>query len=253
MLRGLYAAACGLMAESARNDVIANNLANVNTTGFKKDAVAVRSFPEVLVKRMNDGRPAAVGPLARGTVIDEIRTYHGAGPLLSTGRSLDLAIIGSGFFVVRTPQGERYTRSGSLTVSPEGLLVDAGGRPVMGEKGPVTIDSSALEAGSLQISETGEVQAGGETIDRLRIVAPGDLRQLQKQGGSLYTLADPQAELPDRPDCRLETGFLEASNVNPVAEMVDLITAMRAFEAGSKAIQAYDATLERAVNEIARV
>lgn len=253
MLRGLYMAACGMLVESTRSDVIANNLANVNTTGFKKDATAVRSFPEVLISRMNDGRPARVGPLAQGTVIDEIRTYHGAGTLVSTSRGLDAALPPNGFFVVDTPNGERYTRSGSFDISSDGYLVTTDGYPVLGENGLIFIDLNFQTAGSLQISENGDVMLGEEYIDRLLVAAVEDTRQMQKQGSSLYSMVDPEAAPEYLGDYKLKVGFLESSNVNLVSEMVSLITAMRAFEAGSRIVQAYDSTLDRAVNDIARV
>lgn len=253
MLRGLYMAACGMLVESTRNDVIANNLANVGTTGFKKDAVAVRSFPEVLVERMNDGQPARVGPLSQGTVIDEIRTFHGVGPLVSTNRGLDVALPTDGFLAVQTPGGERYTRNGSFDVSSDGYLVTTDGYPVLGEYGLIFVDMYGQPAGSLQISEDGQVLVGGELVDRLLLVTTGDKRQLQKEGSSLYALSDPEAQMENLTGYSLKVGFLESSNVNPISEMVDLITAMRSFEAGSRMVQAYDSTLDRAVNDIARV
>jgi flagellar basal-body rod protein FlgG len=253
MLRGLYIAASGMLAESARNDVIANNLANVNTTGFKKDGVAVRSFPELLVMRLNDTKNGQVGTLSRGTVIDEIKTYHGGGPIVSTNRGLDVALPNEGMLVLQTPEGERYTRNGSLDVGSDGYLVNTDGYPVLGENGLIYVDLTGMSAGSLQINEDGQVLVGGQVVDRLRLVAADDTRQLQKQGGSLYALADQQAQLNDVADYRLKVGFLESSNVNPISEMVDLITAMRSFEAGSRMVQAYDSTLDRAVNDIAKI
>ncbi|NPV90693.1 MAG: flagellar hook-basal body protein [Firmicutes bacterium] len=253
MLRGLYIAASGMLAESTRNDVIANNLANVNTTGFKKDGVAMKSFPELLVLRLNDTRNGMVGTMSRGTVIDEIKTYHGVGPILSTGRRLDVALPPEGMLALQTPDGERYTRNGSLDVSSDGYLVNTDGHPVLGEYGPIAVDMTGLPAGSLQIDENGQVLVGGEVVDRLRVVAAEDTRQLQKVGNSLYTLADQEAQLNEVTDYRLRVGFLESSNVNPISEMVNLITAMRSFEAGSRLVQAYDSTLDRAVNDIARI
>lgn len=263
MLRGLYMAGCGMLAETVRNDVTANNLANANTTAFKKDGVALRAFPEVLIWYMREyGRPPAepaggaippgslegpIGSMSWGTAVDEIRTYQGAGPRQYTGRELDIALPDGCFIAVETAAGERYTREGNLQVASDGYLVLPDGSRVLGEKGPVQIGE-----GTPQISEKGEIIVNGEAVDRLRVVSSADPRQLTKQGNSFYALAEGAEEPQTAEDVRLQVGFLEGSNVNPVQEMAQLISLMRSYEANQKVVQAYDGTLEKLIGELGR-
>lgn len=261
MLRGLYMAGCGMLAEAVRNDVVANNLANANTTAFKKDGVALRSFPEMLIWYLREYNqpPAAgavfpaelegpLGGMSWGTVVDEIRTYYGAGPRQYTGRELDVALPDGCFLVVETPAGERYTRAGNLQVAADGYLVLPDGYRVLGEKGPLQVGEAKV-----QINESGEVIANGEVIDRLLVVSPAEPRQLIKQGSSLYALGEGAGAPQAVPEVRLQVGFLEGSNVNPVQEMVQLITLLRSYEANQKVVQAYDNTMEKLINELGRV
>lgn len=280
MLRGLYTAGCGMMAQAARNDVIANNLANVNTTGFKKDNIAYRSFPEQLLYRINDqsdqgvmaaianlnsdntaadalramlaGAPPVVGTLNTGAVVDEVRTWQENGTFQFTGHKFDLALAGEGMFVLETPAGERYTRNGSFTLNPAGVLVNGEGFPVLAESGPVVLDPAFESEDMLEICETGEIFINGEYLDRLRVVTFADYTQLRKQGDSLFNLGEGELVPEDLPQPEIRVGFLEKSNVNPIQEMVSLIEAFRAYEANQKVVQAYDATLDKAVNEVGR-
>ena len=284
MLRGLYMAGCGMMAEAARNDVVANNLANVNTTGFKKDNVALRAFPELLIRRINDkgdlnpltgllevtgnhdhslsealaamlaGNPPIVGTLNTGTLVDEVRTFYDNGVYRATGRKLDLAIAGEGMLVVETLNGERYTRNGALLLTPEGRLVTGEGYQVLGQNGPITIDPAGYNEEELLIKENGALYLNGEWVEQLRVVTFPDYTQLRKQGDSLFYLMEDAAIQPEvvaQP--QIQSGFLEQANVNPVQEMVKLINVYRAYEANQKVVQAYDSTLEKAVNEVGRL
>jgi len=281
MLRGLYTAGCGMMAQAARNDVTANNLANVNTTGFKKDNIAYRSFPEQLLHRINDpndqgviaavsqlsgdntaadalramlaGTPPVIGSLNTGAVVDEVRTWQENGTFQSTGHKFDLALAGEGMFVIETPAGERYTRNGAFTLNPAGVLVNGEGHPVLAENGPIVLDPAAETEDMLEISETGEIFVNGEYLDRLRVVTFADYTQLRKQGDSLFNLGESELVPEDLLQPEIRVGFLEKSNVNPIQEMVSLIEASRAYEANQKVAQAYDSTLDKAVNEVGRV
>ncbi len=148
MVRGIYTAASGMMTQRHRLDVIANNLANIDLTGFKKDLSIQRAFPELLIRRLNDDglykfpkgyleTAPVVGKLGVGVEENEIYTSFAQGPIKITGNPLDLALTDVGFFVVQTPEGERYTRNGSFTLGREGILVTKDGYPVIGEKGYV--------------------------------------------------------------------------------------------------------------------
>ena len=121
MIRGLYTATTGMISEAIRTDVISNNVANVNTTGYKKDEAINSDFASVLLKRINDGEVQEVGKLGRGTVVAEVVVSQSQGAVRKTDNDFDLAIDGKGFFVVDTPQGERYTRNGSFLRSANGI------------------------------------------------------------------------------------------------------------------------------------
>src|SRR5690625_30134 len=131
LIRGLYTSASGMLVESLRADVTANNLANVNTVAFKQERTAVAAFPEMLLHRIEGHQPAgapAIGPLGTGAAIDEASADWTVGPLQHTGRSLDVALVESGFFVVEFGEdGVAYTRDGRFNLSADGWLVDAMG------------------------------------------------------------------------------------------------------------------------------
>lgn len=257
MIRGIYTAATGMLAQQFVQDALANNLANLNTTAFKQDAPTFRSLHEMALRRYPGASP--VGRLGLGSAFDSSEINFAAGPLSSTGNPLDLALNGEGFFVVQTPQGERYARDGRFHVEPAGkgadgkpigYLADAGGKRVMGEKGPIAIPGGAAVA----VSEDGSVIAnpkdpsGGTVIDRLKIVAapPSAFR---KEGGNLFSINATPAAIKTM----VRSGFLEGANLNPVSEMVRMITVQRAYEAAQRAVTAQDETLGRTVNDIARL
>ncbi|ADG83714.1 flagellar basal-body rod protein FlgF [Thermincola potens] len=249
MIRGLYTSAAGMLAESARNDVAANNLANVNTTGYKKDAAVFKSFPEMLIQRMEKPdnpaqlKPEKVGWLGTGVIVDEVITIHTQGQLKETTNPLDMAISGDGYFVIQTPAGERYTRNGAFTLDSEGYLVTSEGNYVLGQRGRIRIGNN-----DIVVDKQGNISANGQVIDTLRIVSFNDPNRLVKQGDSLFAGGQPVAGF----NGQIMQKALETSNVNPVQEMVDLITIMRAYEANQKMIQAHDQTLGQAINDVAR-
>ena len=256
MIRGLYTGASGMLAEMARTDVISNNMANVNTTAFKKDRTIFRAFPEMNIHRIHDPVPAGldkvvdprpfIGMMGTGVMLDEVNTDFNQGHLITTSNPLDLAIRGEGFFQVQTPEGFRYTLDGSFILSSNGYLVTIEGYYVLGENGPLQL----LQTGDITISQQGEVFVNDEYIDRLNIVTFADLNQLQKQGDNLYfTDAVPEP----LQDADVVQGALEGSNISIVEEMVDLISAFRAYEANQKVLQTHNTTLDRAINDVGRI
>ena len=256
MIRGLYTGASGMLAEMARTDVISNNMANVNTTAFKKDRTIFRAFPEMNIHRIHDPVPAGldkvvdprpfIGMMGTGVMLDEVNTDFNQGHLITTSNPLDLAIRGEGFFQVQTPEGIRYTRDGSFSLSSNGYLVTKEGYYVLGENGPLQL----LQTGDITISQQGEVFVNDEYIDRLNIVTFADLNQLQKQGDNLYfTDAVPEP----LQDADVVQGALVGSNIRLVAEIVDLISAFRAYEANLMVFQTHDTTLDRAINDVGRI
>lgn len=259
MLRGLYTAASGMLHELVRNDTTANNLAFINSAGYKKDMVVSRAFPEMLLRRINDNvlntpaggidlRPA-IGTLGTGVAVDEVFTVHTQGLLRQSDGPLDLAILGEGFFAVRTPAGERYTRCGMFTLDAANTLVTAEGFPVLGTAGNPII----IEGGAISVDEAGNIAADGNPAAKLRLVDFADKSGLLREGTALYAAAPAAGEPVPASRAGIRQGYLEASNVEPVLEMTNLISIMRTYEANQKMVQAQDRMLEQAVNEIARI
>lgn len=265
MWRGLYTAAVGMMTQENRTGVIANNLANANTTGYKRDRALDAEFRPMLIRRINDDlpikvtdfkgfsldrRPPAVGTLGLGSYTDEIAVDHAPGNFMTTGNPLDLAISGNGFFVIDTPEGPRYTRNGNFYRAVNGDLVNSDGRAVLSRQGrPINIPENAA---SIVVTAEGGVYADGVQVGMLGFVEfDGDPRALLKQGDSLFY---PQAGAePQQATGAIQQGVLERSNANVVNEMVDLITNYRIYEANSKAVTTQDTMLDHSVNEVGRL
>lgn len=271
MWRGLYTAAAGMVQETVRTDTIANNLANVNTSGYKGDTAVSREFEPMLIKRINDqsgskndvtsfkgfhlsqGAPV-VGTLGLGAYIDEVATDHSQGVFESTGNPYDLAISGDGYFAVQTPQGVRYTRDGAFFRSSTGFLQDVSGHDVLDTNNrPIQIPENATD---ITVGEKGQILArvdgAQEQVGQLALVSFGpDRRAVLKQGDNLYR---PQAGAAPQPAAgTIEQGMLERSNVNVVDSMVSLINNYRIYEAGSKAVMAQDSMLDKSVNEVGKL
>ena len=242
MIRGLYIAATGMLAESARQDVIANNLANVTTNGFKRDDSTSQTFGNLLVSSMGLPGAPVVGPLNLGTQVGDIVTMDRQGALRATNNSLDVALAGEGWMTVDTPAGRRYTRDGQLQVNEKGQLLGGDGSMLVGVNGkPITIDQTA---GSVSIEKDGTVRQDGTEKGQLRIVAL-DPATLRKEGSNLADGTEKGAG-----SATVRQGYLEASNVNTVSEMVELIEVMRAFEANQKVASAQSEMLQEAVTKV---
>jgi len=209
-------------------EVLANNLANVNTTGFKEE----NAFFTFLNQSLEDpGKPDNLNAVINRSIKTEATLNPAAGSLTSTGRDLDVAIEGSGFLVVDTPHGTRYTRNGSLHLNAQSVLATSEGFPVMGADGrPIT-----LGAGKKDINTEGLVSLDGTEVGRLKIVAFDDLSALQKEGNSLFaSRANPTVERSS--DAKIRSGYLEQSNVNAVNSIVRMVEILRHFESIKKSV-----------------
>jgi flagellar basal-body rod protein FlgF len=242
-MAGIPSVVSGMHALWARHETVANNLANVSTPGFKRDDVLV--LPAV----PPPNQTALGGRLSSVYQTPAIQwTDYSQGPLLPTGRELDVALAGSGFFVVETPAGERYTRNGTFHVSPDGFLVTTGGARVLGERGPIPIPP-----GRVAIGGRGDVQVDGKTVGTLRVVDFPVPLPLLKTGGSLFAPTSADVRPVAATGYEVVGGALEGSNVNAVEAMVSLIEILRTYEAAQRAIQAADEADGKAVNEVGRV
>ena len=242
MIRGIYIAATGLLAESARQDVIANNLANATTTGFKRSESTSSPFGKMLLHNLGMPGSPEVGSLEMGAQVDGISMIDSQGPLRFTGNTLDMALIGTGHFTIDTPNGRRYTRDGSFGVDDTGRLVTKEGYPVLGEKGPIT-----LAAGEVKVGSDGTITQGTAVRDKLLLTAL-DPASITQEGESLL-VGTPQGA----PTARVRQNHLEGSTVNVVSEMVELIRVMRSFEANQKSVHAEDEALQASITRVGMV
>ncbi|TYQ14618.1 UNVERIFIED_CONTAM: flagellar basal-body rod protein FlgG [Acetivibrio alkalicellulosi] len=258
MIRGLYTSGWSMLANSKQMDTISNNLANVNTTGYKKDTVVFESFPEVLINRINDStsynNPSGrLGDMHLGNDVGEVFTYYNQGQIVKTDKGLDMAISGadSAFFTIAVPRNngdfrEQYTRDGSFVLNGNGQLVTKEGYFVMGQNGIIVLESE-----NFSVLDDGSIVENGQFINRLMIRAFEDTSTLRKTGENLV---ERTAETQEQEfEGIIRQGYLEQSNVNPINEMINMITVMRAYEANQKILQAQDSALEKAVNEVGRV
>lgn len=250
---GMERATQGMIAMRAKQEVVANNLANANTVGFQRDGMVVGSFAETLhgamgysPQEMLQSGFAPAGMTKNGGTNIYYRTYtqFAQGSLKNTGHPFDLAIEGDGFFSVQTRYGIRFTRNGSFGLNGEGALVTKDGSLVLGEKGIIKIKGSEFK-----VDDNGAILVDGKKVDNIRMVKFEDLRKLKKSGESYY-IADAAAE--PSPNAKVRQGFLESANINTVREMVDMLAIMRSFEASQKLLQAEDQMLQKTVNETGR-
>lgn len=225
-------------------DVLANNLANLETAGYKRAlpvfAVALEASIADLTRERVEGAPGRVFPKTAGTHVD-----LAPGSVTSTGAPLDLAIDGPGFFVVESPAGERFTRAGSFVVNPDGELATPDGFPVLGSGGP-------LRAGDRPVKLTASgalVDDLGQELGRLRVVSFEHPEALQKEGANLLRAPD-SVEPETLPSPALIEGSLEASNVRPVEELASLVLIQRSFEAAMRMIQAQDQATSQLIREV---
>ena len=264
MIRGWYTGASGMNAQQNRLDAISNNLANVDTTGYKRDIAVSKSFPELLIRRTNadgvyhfqngmgsaDAAPV-IGKLGLGVETNENYVDFTQGSFRLTNSQTDVALSGEGFYVIDTPNGERYTRNGNFLIGKEGILETKDGYPVLGEKGYIY-----LEDDKINVNEDGIITKSedGTEIDRFKLVRFDNERYLKKMGNSFYSANDISgpahiAEGSERP--RFIQNYTETSNVNVVNEMVQMIEVNRAYEANQKTITSEDSMMSTLWTKVA--
>jgi flagellar basal-body rod protein FlgG len=247
MLDRLELAGHAMINKMAQMEVVTNNLANINTKGFKRDKVFVNELRKHLESLQRPELDTDVHVPQSEAVID-----FSQGSMDGTGRPLDLAISGNALFSVETPEGEAYTRDGRLTLNAEGVLINLDGYTVLGEGGPIQFDLQQHSQSEILINETGGVLVDGALVDTLKIVGIDEPRDFTKIGANLYRL-DSANELNPAENFAVKQGFLEESNVDPIAEMVALIEISHFYESTEKMIRTQDRMLNQAVNDIGKV
>jgi len=244
----------GMTTNMQRLDVITNNMANVNTTGYKRDHVVSHAFSDCMMSRLNDPghrlmRSQQIGNINPGVFVDDVFTAFHQGAFQLTGNPLDVALSGQGFFTVMHEGEELFTRDGAFTLH-NGFLMTAEGAMVQGQNGNIFLPN-----GYIVIDELGRIYVNAEHIDTLNIVNfdRDGLHSLRKMQDNFFRVSEdtlPQHSMPFTGS--VNQGFLENSNVNIVQEMVEMITVTRAYETNARMITVQDNTLQRAVNDIAR-
>lgn len=235
MYKGIYIALSGAVLKYAQMDILSHNIANADTTGYKRDEVSFKEYlmPQEILSNEPDGRSMSY--------FSSFRIDMSSGVHIKTGNALDVALEGNGFIVL---EGNRYTRRGDFKKDKEGYLTTQNGMKVMGQKGPIK-----LPEGIVQISESGDVSVDGNKIDSLKIVDFKQLEDITKAGGDIFFLKG----RPVNSKAIVKQGFLEKSNVGVVKEMIGMIEMIREFEMFQKAIQFFDEAQGKVTNEIGRV
>ncbi len=274
-MKELWVPLSAAIAQQYKVDTIANNVANANTAGFKKDEMVFKEYLTAVDKGIEDidlprkeWSPKdfyhSHGAEHAFVKIDGTYTSHEQGRLDPTNNPLDLGLNGTGFFEVLTPYGIKYTRKGNFTLDKEGHIVTAEGHFLLSKldkeelkTNPETVPQPEarkikLPQGQFSINNEGQLYSNTGLIGEISIVEMNDVNALRKEGSSLFANAD-NANLRDGPvKTKVNQGFLEGSNVNAMAEMTELIKANRQFQNVLKAIKTYDAIEGRAVNDLAK-
>lgn len=281
MIRGLYTSTFGMMMQQAHIDVVANNIANVDTPAFKMDRLAVREEPSQSIHRVDDHKlerirlgvdiAPYIGELGTGVAAAERWTDHKQGMIIPTGNPLDVALEGEGFFMAETPDGIRFLRNGNFRINAEGEVVDSNGNQLLAvtantninpdtavvmEGGMVGIQTTNIRLepdANVRIGQDGVVFMGEDPLYRLVVVRFPEPTRLTKTGDNYYQWSGPDNVGTFARDTRLHQGSMEKSNVSSIEEMVKMITMYRNFESNQKIIQTQDEALGRAASQVGRL
>ena len=251
MIRGIYSGAAGMNVLQEKMNVLANNLANVNTNGFKRNQAIAKSFNEQLINLVDTNKDTSnlnpIGSLCQGATVDKINTYFTQGDLQQTWHDTDLALDGEGFFKVNGPEGDYYTRDGAFSPDKEGYLISSRGYRLMGQNGPVKTEPGK----TLKIGPDGKIYLDGVEQDALVIKDFRDSQKLRKSGNNYFkAVNEAEAGIYDAEKFTVNQGFLESSNVILMNEMKDMVAISRAYETSQKLMQVQDELLGKAVNTV---
>lgn len=253
MSGAIYMAASGALAYEKRLEIISNNLANVNTVGFKMDQGHFRFIDQVDSAKQSS-QPLNDSQARLFWMQFNMYTDHSSGNLKNTGNDLDLAILGKGFFCIQTPDGVQYTRKGDFTLNSQGVLATHEGWPVLGNGGNISIQSHAnpYQHKKFAVDEEGNISVDGQQIDSLRIVDFPQPYRLEKVGSTLFKPVSPEIEAINAEEAKVSQGFVELSNVDAVKMMTEMIEVLRGYESYQKVIRSVDEANARAINEVGK-
>ena len=257
MLKNIYSSLSGALAQEKVLEIIANNLSNLNTTGYKSENVTFKLLDSEPNKNYTRPLPPTNFDIAEQnflTLKGNEMEYVGVsgverdfmqGSASQTTNPFDFMIEGEAFFTINTKEGLRYTRSGSFSLSPEGALIDKFGNNILGEKGTVYLSGHKVE-----VNRLGEVYEDGKYIDKLRLTSFENRDLLEKIGSNLYLNKGDQNNIIEGKKSSIKQGYLESSNVNAIQSITDMIIAHRSYEAYQKSIKNYDSIMEKSSNSL---
>ncbi|MEI7474568.1 MAG: flagellar hook-basal body protein [bacterium] len=264
MVKGIDTAAQGMMSIIMQNDINANNLANINTAGFKQSLAVFKNNYEGSVNRINtvggyQQYGEKLGTLSLGSSVDASVIDLTQGSLKQTGNNMDLAIQGKGFFTVKMPDGtEAYTRNGSFVKNKDGFISDMNGNLLMGQKGPISLanagnTNTAVDVSQFKVDAGGNVLYNKQIVDKLKIADFKDVNSLQQYGTSLFKTTQTSIMPTPANNFQISQGALEGSNANAIECMINSMHGERTYESLSKVIQTSDKSIQKTINDVGRV
>lgn len=246
MIQGLYAAASGMIATEDRQAVIANNIANAATSGFKRQNAIQEGFKEIFLGSFgNAARLNAERGPGGGMKLTNVYTDYATGPIGMTGNPLHIALQGPGFLAVETPAGERFTRNGEFTTNAEGQLTTTDGYPILSDGGAIGVNG-----GSVEFDASGVVLVDNVPVGKLRLVEFDDPSLLERYGQSLFAPVEKAGAPRPGDNTTVVPGGLEGSNVQVPFEMAQMTLGLRMYNANQKVINSVDETMGRLINEV---
>ncbi len=236
MIKGIYTVGRSMEHRVKNIDVVANNLANVNTSGYKREVPFteyINEFGESQIRKI---------------------TNQHQGEIIQTSNPLDLAISGQGFFVIKDDEGNvELTRDGRFRLSDEGFLIDPSGKKVMGQNGSISLDDTLFQNESvILVSSLGEIKIDDKIIDQILVVKVDFPEELPRSGGSNFILTEENYYRADEKDYNISQGYIEESNTNPILEMEAMIKLNKAYETSQKVIAALDQSMDHA-NQMGKI
>lgn len=247
MERGLYAAATAMNAQQTMQDIIAQNLANATTAGYKQDVPTFQALQSMMLNRVVNGSTVPVGQLGTGSEMGQTYTDFQQGPMEATNNPLDIGLPQGNFLSVQTASGTKYTDAGALTLDGNGDLTTLSGQPILDSAGRTINVGKATD---VAINAAGQVTAQGKPVAQLSIVAI-PLTQLSKQGDSLFNAPAGSAKQVASP--HVYPKILEQSNVNVAQSLIEMIIVERSFETAQKAVTSQDSLLQKATSDVGKV
>lgn len=248
-MRGFYSLTSGMLTQQRKIDISSNNIANINTAGYKKEQAVTTNFGNLLINKYKQNgvneENAYIGEVSLIRTMEENNTIHSQGAFDETGKDTDFAIVGPGFFAVDNNGIILYTRNGSFNIDEEGYLFLKGAGRVQGEFGDIYIGTDKFE-----FREDGNLIVEDEEVDKIAIYDFADYNTLQKFAEGLF-IADIEPDLVDYPKVINKT--IERSNVNITEELTGILSSQRALQTAAQALKIYDMINDKAVNEIGKI